>query len=180
MSRFCSLRLLIPALLAAALLPAAVHAQADSSQSVAEAAKRAREQKKTATKPVKVVTEDDVKPASVDSAAAPAQPATPAQPNPSGAQDAKEAEKNAKQRAALKEQIKQAESDIDLLQRQLRLDQDSYYSKVDYAKDAAGKEKLDAEKQQISDKQQDLDQLKAQLAALPDSPEPPAPAPPTP
>jgi len=178
MLRFFPSRLAFSALLAATLLPAAMYAQSDSSQSVAEAAKRAREQKKSAVRPVKVVTEDDVKPATGDSAAASAQPAAPAQPNPAGAQDAKEAEKNAKQRAALKEQIKQAESDVDLLQRQLRLDQDSYYSNVDYAKDTAGKDKLDAEKQQISDKQQDLDKLKTQLAALPDSPEPPAAEPP--
>jgi len=201
MLRFFPLRLALPVVLASALLPVAVVAQSQDSQSVAEAARKAREKKKNAEKPVKVITDDtlEVKKGDVQSAAAEepripgstetsAQPAgnapnvaaAAAQPNATGPQDAKEAEKSARQRAALKEQIKQAESDLDLLQRLFRLDQDSYYSKVDYARDTAGKEKLDAEKQQISDKQQELDKLKAQLAALPESPEPPAPAPPQP
>ncbi len=185
MLRFSSLRLALSAVLTATVVPAAIHAQSENSQSVAEAARRTREQKKAAAKPAKVITEDDVKPASSDAMSATAtsaQPATDAsnasaaaaQPNSSGAQGPKnptEAEKVAKERAELKEKIKQAESDLDLLQRELRLDQDSFYSNPNYAGDNAGKEKLDALKQQISDKQQDLDRLKTQLAALPESQE---------
>lgn len=184
MLRFFALRLALPAVLAATLVPAAVHAQSENSQSVAEAARRAREQKKAAVKPAKVVTEDDIKPASSDATATTAtsaQPATAAQPDSTGAQGPKnpaEAEKAAKERGALKEQIKQTESDLDLLQRELRLDQDSFYSNPNSANDNAGKEKLDALKQQVSDKQQDLDRLKAQLAALPESQENPTSTPP--
>ena len=76
-----------------------------------------------------------------------------------------------KQRVTLKEKIKEAKSDLDLLQREYQLDQDSFYSSPDYAKDTSGKEKLDALKQKISDKQQDLDRLKEELAALPPSQE---------
>jgi len=47
-------------------------------------------------------------------------------------------------------------------------------SSPDYAKNTSGKEKLDAMKQQISNKQQELDQLKARLAALPVPQEGPA------
>jgi hypothetical protein len=72
-----------------------------------------------------------------------------------------------KERVALKEKIKDAQSDLDLLQREYQLDQDSFYSSPDYTKNTSGKEKLDAMKQQISNKQQELDQLKARLAALP-------------
>lgn len=185
MLRFFAMRLALPAVLAATLVPAAVHAQSENAQSVAEAARRAREQKKAAAKPAKVVTEDDVKPASSDATAASAtagQPAAAAaQPSSSGVQVPKtpaEAEKAAKERAALKEQIKQAESDLDLLQREFRLDQDSYTSNPNSASDTAGREKLDALKQQINDKQQDLGRLKERLAALPESQENPTTTPP--
>jgi hypothetical protein len=180
MLRPFTLRLVLPALLAAALVPAAVYAQSDNSQSVAEAARRARAQKKNAEKPTKVITDEtlDVRKGDVQSAAAeqpriPGSPETQTQPNSTGAQppaSPADAEKGAKERAALKEQIKQVMNDLDLLQRKLSLDQDSFYSNPDYAKNEAGKAKLDAQKQQISDKQQELDKLKAQLAALPDSP----------
>jgi hypothetical protein len=79
-----------------------------------------------------------------------------------------------KERVALKEKIKDAQSDLDLLQREYQLDQDSFYSSPDYAKNTSGKEKLDAMKQQITNKQQELDQLKARLAALPAPQEVPA------
>ena len=79
-----------------------------------------------------------------------------------------------KERVALKEKIKDAQSDLDLLQREYQLDQDSFYSSPEYAKNTSGKEKLDAMKQQISNKQQELDQLKARLAALPAPQEGPA------
>jgi hypothetical protein len=188
MLRPFTLRLVLPALLAASLVPAAVHAQSDNSQSVAEAARRARAQKKNAEKPAKVITDEtlDVKKGDVQSAAAeqpriPGSPVTPTQPNSMGTQapaNPVETEKGAKERAALKEQIKQVMNDLDLLQRKLSLDQDAFYSNLNYAKDEAGKAKLDAQKQQISDKQQELDKLKAQLAALPDLPDSPTTAPP--
>jgi len=186
MSRRIPLRLALPVVLAAALLPAAAFAQSQDTQSVAEAARRAREKKKNPEKPAKVITDEtlDVKKGDVQSATAeqlriPGSPETPAQPAPGGAstnpnaQGSKnpsgdEKERAAlKERVALKEKIKAAQSDLDLLQREYQLDQDSLYSSPDYAKNTSGKEKLDAMKQQISEKQQELDQLKARLAALP-------------
>jgi hypothetical protein len=74
--------------------------------------------------------------------------------------------KEPKEVTELKEKIKQAESDLDLLNREYRLDQDAYFSKPDYADDAAGKQKLDDEKVQIGNKQQEVDRLKAKLADL--------------
>jgi len=56
MSRLISLRLAVSVVLASALLPAAAFAQ--SQDSVAEAARRARAQKKTSEKPAKVVTDE--------------------------------------------------------------------------------------------------------------------------
>jgi hypothetical protein len=193
MSRHMNLRFALPVILSAVLLPAAVFAQSDT-QSVAEAARRARAQKKNNEKSAKVITDEtlDVKKGDVQSATAeqlriPGSPETPAQPpaanaqsgaagnaaaNPPtpGSKNASEDDKTRaalKERVALKEKIKDAESDLDLLQREYKLDQDSFYSSTDYARNTSGKEKLDAMKQQISSKQQELEQLKARLAALP-------------
>jgi hypothetical protein len=189
------MRYAVPAVLAATLLPAAAFAQSQDSQSVAEAARRAREKKKAEAKPpAKVITDDtlDVKKGDVQSATAeqlripgtPAAPApapaagsaanAPAQTQATGAPAAVNASatpatkdgKEPKEVTELKEKIKQAESDLDLLNREYRLDQDAYFSKPDYADDAAGKQKLDDEKVQISSKQQEVDRLKAKLADL--------------
>ena len=191
------LRLALPVVLAATLLPAAALAQSQDTQSVAEAARRARAHKKNTEKPAKVITEEtlDVKKGDVQSATAeqlriPGSPETPAQPaagaanaqgpasgDAQGSKNPSEDEKGRaalKERVALKEKIKDKQSDLDLLQREYQLDQDSYYSSPDYAKNTSGKEKLDAMKQQISNKQQELDQLKARLAALPAPQEGPA------
>src|SRR5579859_6542652 len=68
MSRFISLRLAVAALIASVFVPVALPAQPQDSQSqsVAEAARRAREKKKTSTKPAQVITEDNLKPATPD------------------------------------------------------------------------------------------------------------------
>ena len=191
MSRHISLRLALPVILSAALPPAFAFAQSQDNQSVAEASRKARAQKKNAEKPTKVITDDtlNVKKEDVQSATAEQLriPGSPdAQPAPGAAnaqagnaatgpstQDSsnvsadEKARAALKERVALKEKIKEAESDLDLLQREFKLDQDSFYASPDYARNTAGKEKLDALKQQISDKQQELEQLKAKLAALP-------------
>ena len=178
MLHFISLRLALSAILAAVFLPASVHAQSQDSQSVAEAARRSREQKKAQAKPARVITEDDVKPAiPADTAPSPAgvtnSPAAtaPAAPTPAGSSttpDSKDekAPKESKEVTALKEQIKQVQNDLDLLQREQSLEQDSYFANPDYVHNTAGKAKLDALQQQVSDKQQELDGLKARLTEL--------------
>jgi hypothetical protein len=189
MVRCIPLRLGLPVVLAATLLPATAFTQSQDTQSVAEAARRARAQKKNSEKPAKVITDEtlDVKKGDVQSATAeqlriPGTPETPAQPaagaaNPQGSQSGSDQEKARailKQRVALKEKIKDAQSDLDLLQREFQLDQDTFYSSPDYANNTSGKAKLDAMKQQIADKQQELEKLKTELAALPAAPESPA------
>jgi len=181
MSRNIILRLALPIVLIAVALPSVTFAQSQDSQSVADAARRAREKKKNSEKPAKVITDEtlEVKKGDVQSAAAeqlrmPGTPETQAQPAPTNAPSsaaqselkASEDEKVAKELAALKEQIKQAQSDLDLAQREQALQQDTYFSNPDYAHDTAGKAKLDAIKQQITEKQQALDRLKARLAEL--------------
>jgi len=180
MLRRIPLRLGLPVVLSLALLPAAVFAQSEDAPSVAEAARRAREQKKTQAKPAKVITEDDVKPVARPNSATPAPPeaattsAAPAPPasstastasSSSPAPDAKD-QKDSKEVTELKAQIKQVQGDLDLLQREQSLEQDKYYSNTDYLHDTAGKAKLEALKQQVSDKQQELEHLKTRLAAL--------------
>jgi BMFP domain-containing protein YqiC len=182
MTRSNLFRMAFAVALAASLLPAAAFCQSQDSQSVAEAARRAREKKKDAAKPAKVITDDtlDVKKGDVQSATAevpkiPGAPDANAQPPASGnAANASTAnaatpaasEKQKKELDDAKEQLKQALSDLDLLQRENRLDQDAYYSKPDYASDAAGKQKLDDEKQAISDKRDEVERLKAKVADL--------------
>jgi len=180
MFRPTKFRFALPIVLLATFLPAIAFAQSQDTQSVADAARRARAEKKNSEKSAKVITDDtlNVKKGDVQSAAAeqlrvpgtPVQPAggaanTPAQPSKTASEeDAREA---LKERVALKEKIKDAQSDLDLLQREYQLDQETFYSSPDYARNTAGKQKLDGLKQQISDKQQEIEQLKAKLAALP-------------
>src|SRR6266566_651740 len=122
------LRSAFAAVLVGALLPVAFSRPQDS-QSVAEAARRAREKKKGSAKPAKD-------------------------------------EKLKKEIARVKEQLKDALGDLDLLQRENRLDQDTYYSQPNFASDTAGKQKLDDEQHKIGDKRQEIDRLKGKLADL--------------
>lgn len=176
MSRCILLRLALAVVLVATLFSAAALAQSQDTESVAEAARRARQQKKTTAKPAKVVTDDDIKPATPASAeSAPAQAssaagastdaAAPANSGSAAAPGSKD-EKAAKELAELKAMIKETQSDIDLLQRKHALEQDSFFSNPDYSRDTGGKAKLDGLKQQVSDKQLDLEKLKARLLDL--------------
>jgi hypothetical protein len=197
------LRLAIVAIFAAAVLPLTTLAQSQDSptESVADAARRAREQKKAAAKqPVPVITDDTLKPAAPAAQpanapvpaqspeAAPAPPRAPAaQPAgdssdapdasaaaaPAGksapaanAGDADQKAKESAELATLKQQVADAQKDLELLQRELPLQQDTYFSNPDHSHDLAGKAKLDATLAQITDKQQAVDALKTQLAAL--------------
>jgi glucose/arabinose dehydrogenase len=150
--------------------------------SVAEAARKAREKKKASNKAPKVISDDDLdrrnfQPGQegLNVGAPPKLETEPPSPEAvAAAEAADEAEKEAAKKAAeedaelarLKERLADAEKDLDLAQREFALDQDAYLSKVDYAKDTEGKAKLDAEKQQISDKQQEIEKLKTKIAAL--------------
>ncbi len=67
--------------------------------------------------------------------------------------------------AAIQTKLDQAEQELNILQRQLAVDQDAFYSKTNRAADTAGKARLDAELQQSQDLQSEIDRLKAELAA---------------
>ena len=180
MPRSMLIRSVIVAVTAVVIVPVAF-SQSQDSQSVADAARHAREKKKDTAKPAKVITDEtlDVKKGDVQSAVAEeakiaGAPGSKAQgaagsPNATSANAASKDEKREKlkkQLTELKEQIKQSLMDLDLLQRENRLDQDAYYSQPNYGSDTAGKQKLDDEKQQISNKQEEVAHLKAKLADL--------------
>lgn len=190
MVRSIHFRLIFSATLLASLSPIALLAQSQSaqsqdSQSIAEAAKRAREQKKSASKPAKILTEDDldkrdVKPGesglAVDStpkletepppaASVAGQEAADSAPTKPPSEGAPKAPDTAKA-AQLKAELAEAEKELELLKREVSLQQDNFYSNADYAHDTAGKAKLDTMLAQVTDKQAAVELLKTQLEAL--------------
>jgi len=68
--------------------------------------------------------------------------------------------------ARIQIQIDDLEQQLNLLQRQFSLDQDTYYSRSNFAEDTAGKAQLDTELQQIQSLQFEIEQQRQQLAAL--------------
>src|SRR5690349_11997334 len=194
------------ALITTFTVPTASFAQSqdDSSQSVAEAARKAKERKKSAPKENHVITDDTLRlrPASADSSGAPpagtvinttptvatgntaatdatattastspaaasteAATAKPADASTTAADQKKKAEAAAAA-AKTKELLAQAQTQLDVLKRELALDSDSFFSNPDYAHDANGKAKLDDLKQLIGDKQTSVEELKRQLTEL--------------
>ena len=157
----------------------AAKAQTAEEPSVAEAARRAREKKKTAAKPAVVVTNDTLPAAPIPSATAQPESGTPGatgalsptggeQPTPGGAAQhaADAADKKKAESEALKRQVAEKQNEVDLQQRQLTLDQDAYYSKPNFSEDKAGKAKLTAMQDDLKQKQAELAALKAKLADL--------------
>jgi hypothetical protein len=185
MSRCISLPLAIAAIFAAAVpaLTTLAQSQDPPAQSVADAARRAREQKRAAKQPAPVITDDILKPAApaqspeaapapavqpaADSSGAPDASAAPAQAAPAAnARDSNQKTKDSPELATLKQQAADALKSLELLQRELTLQQGTYFSNPDHSHDLSGKAKLDAMLEQITDKQQAVDALKTQLAAL--------------
>jgi hypothetical protein len=68
--------------------------------------------------------------------------------------------------ARIQLEIDDLEQQLHLLQRDHALDQDSYYSKTDFAHDTAGRAHLDAEQRQIQLLQSQIELLKEELAAM--------------
>jgi hypothetical protein len=67
--------------------------------------------------------------------------------------------------AGIQAKIDTAEQELNSLQRQLALDQDTYYSNPNRAGDTAGKAKLDAELEQEQALQSEIERLKSELSA---------------
>jgi hypothetical protein len=152
-------------------------------QSIAEAARKSRQAAKDSSKPSKVITNDDLDKENIKPGAQGLNVGAPAEletqpPSPEAVADAAAtpstppdpatelAASDDPEIARLKDKIADAEKDADLARRDLALQQDTFYSNPDYVHDTAGKAKLAALQQQINDKQQETDRLKARLAVL--------------
>ena len=166
--------------------------QAQEKPSVAEAARRAREQKQSQPKSKQVWTNDNIPttPGTISVVGKASQPAptpeataessesnqkTEAGPEgkPANAAPAAEADKKAEEQAAAeaelakaKERLASLRTDLDLLQREYNLEQQTYYSRPDFASDKDGKAKLDALAQQVEAKQQEVQQAEQQVSEL--------------
>jgi hypothetical protein len=156
-------------------------AQDSQDTSVAEAARRTREQKKASAKPATVITNDTLAPAPVPASGAEPTPPAGQQPAASATETSttpEEAEQKKKHIDDLKKELAALQGEVDMAQRSLSLDQDAYYSKPDFSNDKNGKAKLDAALADLKLKQDELAQLKAKLAELGFVEEPKTPAPP--
>lgn len=149
----------------------------DTAPSVAEAAKRAREQKKNAAKPGRTITDDNLPKASPSDPVSVlgTQPAPPsdvqadaaAAASPADAGKAKQ--KKAEAAAALekaKKELADAESELDVLQRKQALDDDAFHSKPDYEHDTAGRAQLDQEIIAVNDKKAAIRAMNEKIAVL--------------
>lgn len=152
--------------------------QQSGSDPVAEAARKAREDKKNAAKPKKVYTEDDVKPAApapVENSGEAAGAALVAGQQKGGdtgaAEDPNGEAAWRKKFKAQHDKITKAESELDTLQRELQKAQVEYYpdpskalSEQNTRKDVNDKTaKIDAKKQEIAQLKQGLSDLEDQL-----------------
>jgi hypothetical protein len=184
---------------AASVFSVTAFTQDPAAPSVAEAARRAREQKQSAPKPSKVITDDTLHPQSSNAAPTETNSTSPSNPQSNAVQDSTDtgARKEAaaaqdasqqsdrdkdkkKELEALKQEIAGKQAEIDLSQRELALANDSYYSKPDFSNDRDGKAKLDAMQSDLNAKKDDLAKLKAKFADLGGVEDVKPPAPPAP
>lgn len=170
--------LLLVAAVCVAWLPASAQQQGSSQQQqtgdpVADAARKAREQKKNAAKPKKVFTEDDVKSAT---AAAPENAADAATGEQKAHDTGKTEDPNGE--AAWRKRFKQhrdkiakAEKELDVLQREAEKAQVQYYGDPQKALNEQNnraeinqkKAKIDAKKAELDQLRQGLDDLETEL-----------------
>lgn len=150
-----------------------VRLAAQDAPSVAEAARRAREQKQNAAKPTRVITDDTLTPAPTPSMPAPPSPANSTAQSDSAAapagKPAESAEDEAKKKEeieVLKREIADKQQSVNLLQREISLAQDTFYSNPDHDHDKAGKEKLDFMQSDVKQQQAELAELQSKLADL--------------
>jgi len=179
--KFCVTTFSVVVALCLAGLPLRARAQGSSQQPssdpVADAARKAREDKKTAPKPKKVFTDDDVKPAISPASSSPSGTAATAAVGTQKESDAGQTADptgEAAWRKRFKDQhdkIEKAEKELDLLQREEEKAQVQYYSDPQKAlteqntrKDINDKQtKIDTKKLEIAQLKQGLDDLEDQL-----------------
>lgn len=158
--------------------------QSQTGDAVADAARKAREEKKTAPKAKKVFTEDDIAPR-LQAPAAAAQPAQTGEKGPattqaaqgtSGAQEAGKPKEDPNSEAAWRkrfaaqyEKIDKAEQELDVLQREVQKSDVQYYSDPQKAMNEQNTRKeINDKTAKIAEKKQEIAQLKQQLADMED------------
>jgi predicted RNase H-like nuclease (RuvC/YqgF family) len=166
---------LVPALFLAGI-PATAQSQDSSQQQtsdpLAEAARKARESKKDTPKPKKVYTDDDLKKSSSDAVSTVGTTSTTTQPTGNATKDDSNGE--AAWRAKFKDQhdrIARAEKELEILQRELQKAQLEYYpdpQKAMTEQNTRGEindktAKIDAKQKEIAQLKQGLDDLEDQL-----------------
>ena len=161
---------------------------AQDEPSVADAARRTRQQKQASAKPSSVITNDTLRPAPTTAPGTAASAGTPSESSPTAAAPAAatqgsmeaaesgekkpasetddEAEQKKRDIARLKDEIAQKQQRLKLLKSDLALKQDTFYSNPDYQHDADGKNKLDSARSDIKETEDELAALEAKLAGL--------------
>jgi hypothetical protein len=155
--------------------------QEQAENSIAAAARRARENKKEHAKPTKVWDNDNIPtsaaslsvvgkaPPADNSANQPANvPPGSAAPGAANSASADASKKSAVEAdlAAAKERLQTLQNDLDIAQRKITLDRQVYYSKPDYAADKAGPATLEDEQSQLEAKRQEVADAKKRVADL--------------
>jgi len=173
------MRISHPVLIALLILPVGSVAaqqqqppQQQQAESPAEAARRARDQKKDPAKPAKVWDNDNVptatravnvvgkSPGSGSGAAnqsANAQGAADTSSRSSDARSPKDTAAAQAQLASSKAHLQSLKADLDLLVRKFTLDSQTYFSNPNHASDKAGADAIADEQSQIEAKQQEVD-----------------------
>ncbi len=158
----------------AAQFPQQGSEQQPATDPMAEAARKAREQKKTEPKPKKVYTDDDFRPAPVAASSAKA----PSAEQAAGKDEKKEAAQaevenpEQKWRKRFKEmhgKIAQAEQELNILQRELDKGQVQYYTDPTKAMEEQNSRKeIDEKTNKINEKKKEIEQLKQNLGDMED------------
>jgi len=170
--------------LAFAAIPAAARAQqqSDPQQStgdaVADAARKAREKRKDATKPAKVYTDEDVRhsvPSDTSTDAKPADESTGKNPDAQG-KDAKgkpgesEESKWRKQFKGAHDDLARMEKELDILQREGNKAQLQYYSDPQKAmKEQYTRQEINDKDTQIAAKKKEIEQQKQKISDMEDA-----------
>jgi hypothetical protein len=154
-------------------------------ESLGDAARHAREQKKQEPKPAKVWTNDDIPKTGEDiSIIGTSNESAPSESFEKGKSETKPAGLTPADKADLqsrlddaKAQLASLKNDLDIAQRKYALDEQTYLSNPNHRQDTAGAAALDDEKQQIANKQEQIadmqervNDLQAQLAAATTAP----------
>jgi len=164
----------LASLFALAVFSFPARAQDQSTDDIAAAARKAREQKENAPKPKKVVTNDDI-PAKTDAAPAEAGAAKPPDAQGATATD-KSADNDPKSEAywrkrfqKVRDQISTAEKELDVLQRELDKGQVQYYSDPQTAlTQQHDRSDINEKTAKIDAKKKEIDTLKQQLSDMED------------